>query len=305
MAVSDDYQDALERLARTTAEQVQDQDDPLLLVAVLNRARAEATALADVFLARQLEDLTGDVVTTTGVLPTDDSERLAKAVSTVLSGAPKTRFTRAEIRDLILSAGLNPEHYHVAAVTEAINRALLDYLPEEPGHVPDYGDYSMADFVETLAEHQKSLRELGMFPAPLPHTGGVDPERDAKREAWEAELPPDIDSDDFDDFDPIWTREPEDAGMRLERLARSEVFTAAQNATTEALTKRKDKRGRYVGWVRQLEPGHCQLCEWWSREGRVFPKNHKMASHPNCNCVQKIVISDTKPKPIRSKRRGK
>ncbi len=184
MAIPDDYQNALERLAQATAARVQNEASPVVIVALLNRARARAVALADLYAARQFEDLTGSVTTTSGVLPADDSDRLAKAVETIASG------------------------------------------------------------------------------------------------------------------------EPGDSVVRLERLARSEVFTAAQDATLQALSGR-EVDGRHVGWVRQLEQGHCQLCEWWARDGRVFPKDHRMPTHPNCNCVQRIVISETKPLPVKRRNRGR
>jgi hypothetical protein len=182
MAVSDDYQDTLERLAALTAAQVQGETDTAVIVALLNRARASAVATADVYTARQLEVLTDRVVTPAGVLPTDESERLTEALETI-------------------------------------------------------GDTDVA--------------------------------------------------------------------MRLERLARSEVFAAAQSTVSESLSKMPDRPRQFVGWVRQLEAGHCDRCERWAKNGRVWPKNHKMATHPNCNCVQCIVISDTKPLPVRSKRRGR
>lgn len=177
MAVSDDYQNTLEQLAQVTAEQVRTESDPVLIVALINQARARAVATADVFTARQLEVLTDEVVTSAGIVPTDDSERLSKALDTIES----------------------------------------EQLDAEP---------------------------------------------------------------------------------RLERLARSEVFTAAQDAVSESLSRQRDRGRRYVGWVRQMEPDHCQLCEWWSRDGRVFPKSHRMPTHPNCNCVQRVVITDTRPKPM-------
>lgn len=177
MPVSDDYQDALEKLAHRTAAQVQDHTDPVLIVALINRARAEAVALADVYTARQIEQALGDAVTPVGVLPTDESERLTEAVKTIDTDVP----------------------------------------------------------------------------------------------------------------------------MRLERLARTEVFTAAQSTVTESLSSVTDRPRRHVGWVRQLDPAHCERCEWWARNGRVWPKNHPMPTHPNCNCVQRVVITDIEPKPVRKK----
>jgi hypothetical protein len=181
MAVSDDYQNALERLAVDTATQVVNETNQAFIVALINQARAVAVAIADVYTARQVEVLTDRVVTPAGVLPTDESDRLSEAVDTI-------------------------------------------------------GDT--------------------------------------------------------------------DVPMRLERLARSEVFAAAQSAVTESLSRMPDRPRQYIGWVRQLEAGHCERCGHWAKNGRVWPKSYRMPTHPNCNCVQRIVVTDTRPKPVRSKRRG-
>lgn len=295
MAVSDDYQNAIERLAAQTAKQVQDETDPLLIVALINRARAVAVGLADVYAARQIEDLMGDVVTPTGVLPADESERLTKAVDTVMSAAPKSKLTRTEVQGLIESAGIDADVYDIPAITARINSWITDLLdPDEPdfhAHTLDMGS-----FMDIVAENPKKLSARGLFPPPPPNT--------PEYAQWEIDSQiPDIDSDAFDDWDPIWSAEPDNAGMRLERLARSEVFNAAQNGTNEALSSHKVK-GRYLGWVRQLEAGHCQLCEWWAKDGRVWPKSHRMVTHPNCNCVQRVVVTDTRPKPVKRKKRN-
>ena len=51
----------------------------------INRANAAATALADIWLAVQIEMLARQPVPTIGVIPTDDSERLMKAADTILT----------------------------------------------------------------------------------------------------------------------------------------------------------------------------------------------------------------------------
>ncbi|MCV7303113.1 hypothetical protein H7J93_26160 [Mycobacterium barrassiae] len=77
--------------------------------------------------------------------------------------------------------------------------------------------------------------------------------------------------------------------MRLERLARSEVFEAAQQATHDAMQKQL----LVEGWVRQFDADPCQLCRWWWREGRIWPKAHPMPRHPGCNCTQRVVLVES------------
>jgi len=93
----DQYQAATEQLAAQTeqaalalyaqyrAGQLDQADTALLLAALINRANATATSLADVWLAIQIEYLTGEPMPTVGVLPVDGSERLVKAVNTILA----------------------------------------------------------------------------------------------------------------------------------------------------------------------------------------------------------------------------
>lgn len=86
---------------------------------------------------------------------------------------------------------------------------------------------------------------------------------------------------------------------RVERLGRSEPLQTAQTAVTEALTGRPGGRGGYLGWVRQLNAGACEVCQRWERGGRVWPADHYMPRHPNCACVPRVVRVTTKPKPVR------
>ena len=75
--------------------------------------------------------------------------------------------------------------------------------------------------------------------------------------------------------------------MRLERLARSEVFEAAQQATHDAM----QKQPLVEGWVRHMDADPCQLCRWWWRDGRIWPKAHPMPRHKGCNCQPKVVLA--------------
>lgn len=189
MTAADDFQNALEALADDTAKaarrianrrNVTKADRAVQLVGLLNRANASAVALGDGFTSRQLEALTGRPVPSTGVLPTDDSERLLDAVRTIMA-----------------------------------DRAPLD---------------------------------------------------------------------------------------RIERLSRSEATSAAQSAATDALSAQKPRRGFY-GWVRQLDANACERCRRWASKGRVFPAAHRFARHPNCLCVPKVVQTNTRPKPVRTRRK--
>lgn len=147
-----------------------------LIVVAVNRANAAAVSLADVFLALQIEGLTGQPVPTIGIPPTDHSERLGKAVETI-----------------------------------------LDDVDEQ--------------------------------------------------------------DDDVDD---------EQASTRLTRLARAEPLETAQTATSEAMQKQE----LVEGWVRQFDADPCQLCQWWWREGRVWPKAHPFQTHKGCNCAARIVLAE-------------
>lgn len=73
-----------------------------------------------------------------------------------------------------------------------------------------------------------------------------------------------------------------DTVMQLERLARNEPVQAATDAMTEAMSGSE----LVSGWRRGLEPGACQLCVWWWREGRVWRANHPMPRHTGCTCTQ-------------------
>lgn len=74
----------------------------------------------------------------------------------------------------------------------------------------------------------------------------------------------------------------EQVATRLDRLARGAVARGAQDARESAL-----QRSELVqGWTRGIDSTSCQLCVWWWREGRVWPKDHHMPRHPGCTCVQ-------------------
>lgn len=82
----------------------------------------------------------------------------------------------------------------------------------------------------------------------------------------------------------------EDIPVRLHRLVRGAVSEAAQ--TTRATAIRETET--YEGWTRGIDSDSCQLCVWWWRDGRVWPKDHTMPTHPGCTCVQVPTISQKK-----------
>ncbi|WP_204806455.1 hypothetical protein [Mycobacterium riyadhense] len=90
-------------------------------------------------------------------------------------------------------------------------------------------------------------------------------------------------ADDEQHSEPVQT-----AGMRLGRLARSEPLETGQKASVAAMTEQP----LVEGWTRQMDDDPCQLCVWWSRDGRIWPKAHPFQSHKGCNCQPKIVLAE-------------
>lgn len=73
----------------------------------------------------------------------------------------------------------------------------------------------------------------------------------------------------------------------ISRLARSEPLESATTAYSEAMRQQP----LVEGWVRQRDADPCQLCTWWWREGRIWPKDHPMPRHKGCECVQRPVFA--------------
>lgn len=76
--------------------------------------------------------------------------------------------------------------------------------------------------------------------------------------------------------------DPETRQQRLERLSYVMPIDEAQQAWQTAL----QGDDLAVGWTRGLDSNGCELCEWWSREGRIWPKRHPMPRHNGCKCQQ-------------------
>lgn len=72
-----------------------------------------------------------------------------------------------------------------------------------------------------------------------------------------------------------------EAARRLGRLAYAESVESSQQAFHEGMLR----TALVEGWTRGLEPGACQLCRWWWREGQVWPKEHRMPTHKGCTCT--------------------
>ena len=75
--------------------------------------------------------------------------------------------------------------------------------------------------------------------------------------------------------------------MRVKRFAHSEPLGAAARGSSKAI----QAQPMVEGWVRGLDPDPCQLCQWWWRDGRVWPKNHRMPHHKGCMCIQIPTLS--------------
>lgn len=91
--------------------------------------------------------------------------------------------------------------------------------------------------------------------------------------------------------DTVMQGETAQRAARLQVLAQSETSEAGAWAMGEAL--RADTR--VIGWTRVLDGKACQLCRWWWRDGRVWPKNHRMPRHKGCRCGQSPVTREQHP----------
>lgn len=72
----------------------------------------------------------------------------------------------------------------------------------------------------------------------------------------------------------------QDTVMQIARIALVEPLEAAARRFSDGVARHPKAHG----WVRQLEPDACQLCVWWWREGRIWPKEHRMPTHKGCTC---------------------
>ncbi|QDO88349.1 hypothetical protein FNH13_08335 [Ornithinimicrobium ciconiae] len=84
-----------------------------------------------------------------------------------------------------------------------------------------------------------------------------------------------------------------DPEARARRLGRSEPLQKASDARSEAISRSP----QVEGWTRNLNGDTCQLCTWWHRDGRVWPKTHTMPRHKGCDCTQSPILVD-RVKPV-------
>ncbi|WP_051441572.1 VG15 protein [Arthrobacter sp. H14] len=83
------------------------------------------------------------------------------------------------------------------------------------------------------------------------------------------------------------TESQKDTVMQLERIAKTEPMEAAARQFSEGIAASP----LTTGWVRSMEGDACQLCNWWWREGRVWPKEHRMPTHKGCACTPIPTVS--------------
>lgn len=79
-----------------------------------------------------------------------------------------------------------------------------------------------------------------------------------------------------------------DPAGRLRRLARAETADAGHTAYRREF----DAHDAATGWRRGLNADACQLCQWWARDGRTWPKDHAMPRHKGCTCVEVPMIGE-------------
>lgn len=78
----------------------------------------------------------------------------------------------------------------------------------------------------------------------------------------------------------------EAAEAQIRRIGRAEPLKAASDARSDGIARSP----LVEGWVRDRNGDECELCTWWWREGRVWPKNHPMPRHTGCVCTQRVVL---------------
>lgn len=86
-----------------------------------------------------------------------------------------------------------------------------------------------------------------------------------------------------------------DLDMRLERLG----YSVAVDSVQDSYQRELQRDSEVSGWVRGLDAGACQLCQYWYRGGRIWPRDHPMPKHPGCKCQQVPDFSGDTPKDTR------
>lgn len=75
--------------------------------------------------------------------------------------------------------------------------------------------------------------------------------------------------------------------VRIVRIAQNEPQEVAKQTYGKAL----ERSEKVEGWTRGLDSDPCELCVWWSRDGRVWPKDYPLAHHKGCQCTQVPVLA--------------
>lgn len=141
----------------------------------------------------------------------------------------------------------------------------------------------LASYVAGANSQAAALADVGLAAAisvalgvPQPTLGLLPPTGDAER-LYEAAttLARDIDA----------TPDPR---ARVERLGRAEPLHTAAVTFSEGMKR----SGKVTGWVRGMDSDPCTLCQWWWRDGRVWPADHEMPTHTGCSCVPVPTIAD-------------
>ena len=112
---------------------------------------------------------------------------------------------------------------------------------------------------------------------------GADPDRGAwgsPSYRWDSRRPQGTRNGSTGPRGPWWRVCPThpDPRARVARLGRAEPLSTAAGVYSKDIAASEVT----TGWIRQRDPDPCQLCTWWWREGRVWPKDHPMPTHPGC-----------------------
>lgn len=83
------------------------------------------------------------------------------------------------------------------------------------------------------------------------------------------------------------SRTDDELATRLARIADNEPRYVARDTYQKSLQASRDVEG----WTRGLDSDPCQLCVWWWRDGRVWPKNYPLQHHKGCQCTQVPVVT--------------
>lgn len=129
-------------------------------------------------------------------------------------------------------------------------------------HIADVGaNYGRLSFAEVMAVLTDELPELS---SRLGTVSAVDPTGVGKS------------------IQTILDGEPDKIVARLERLGYVLPIEETQGGYGDELAR----SSRVEGWLRGMNDDACQLCVWWWREGRVWPKRHPLQTHKGCKCQQ-------------------